>query len=32
MEFCQKEAVYGLGDLQVKRIFEEVVKNNSNLD
>ena len=31
MEFCQKEAVYGLGDLQVKRIFEEVVKNNSDL-
>ncbi len=25
MEFCQKEAVYGFGDLQVKRIFEKVV-------
>ena len=25
MEFCKKEAVYGLGDLQVKRIFDKVV-------
>jgi len=25
MEFCQKEAVYGLGDLQVKRIFDKAV-------
>ena len=25
MAFCQKEAVYGLGDLQVKRIFDKVV-------
>ena len=25
MEFCQKEAVYGLGDLQVRRIFDQVV-------
>jgi hypothetical protein len=25
MAFCQKEAVYGLGDLQVKRIFNKVV-------
>lgn len=24
-EFCQREAIYGLGDLQVKRIFDEVV-------
>jgi len=23
--FCKKEAVYGLGDLQVKRIFDHVV-------
>lgn len=25
MAFCQKEAVYGFGDLQVKRIFDKVV-------
>ena len=25
MEFCQKEAVYGFGDLQVKRIFDKAV-------
>ena len=31
MEFCQKEAVYGLGDLQVKRIFEEVIRNNPEI-
>jgi hypothetical protein len=28
VEFCQKEAVYGLGDLQVKRLFDEVIKKN----
>ena len=25
-EFCETEAVYGFGDLQVKRIFDEIVK------
>ena len=25
MEFCQKEGVYGFGDLQVKRIFDKVM-------
>ena len=28
IEFCQKEAVYGLGDLQVKRLFDEVIRKN----
>jgi hypothetical protein len=31
MAFCQKEAVYGLGDLQVKRIFDEVVRSNPEI-
>ncbi len=30
IEFCQKEAVYGLGDLQVKRLFDEVIKKNQD--
>lgn len=25
-EFCKREAIYGFGDLQVKRMFEEIVK------
>jgi hypothetical protein len=24
-EFCKRESIYGFGDLQVKRIFDEVV-------
>jgi hypothetical protein len=31
VEFCQKEAVYGFGDLQVKRIFDEVVRSNPEI-
>lgn len=31
MGFCQKEAVYGFGDLQVKRIFDEIVRSNPEL-
>lgn len=31
IEFCQKEAVYGLGDLQVKRLFDEVISKNQGL-
>jgi hypothetical protein len=25
LEFCQKEAVYGFGDVQVKRIYDMIV-------
>ena len=27
-EFCIRESIYGFGDLQVKRLFDEI-KNNS---
>jgi hypothetical protein len=29
MEFCQKEAVYGFGDIQVKRIFDKVMAHEN---
>ena len=25
-EFCQREAIYGLGDLQVKRMFDKITE------
>ena len=31
VEFSQKEAVYGFGDIQVKRIFDEMVRGNTGL-
>ena len=31
VEFSQKEAVYGFGDIQVKRIFDEIVRGNKGL-
>jgi hypothetical protein len=31
LEFCQKEAVYGFGDLQVKRVFDEIIRNHPEL-
>jgi hypothetical protein len=26
-EFCKRESIYGFGDLQVKRMFDEIIKN-----
>ena len=31
VEFSQKEVVYGFGDIQVKRIFDEIVRGNTGL-
>ena len=27
-EFCKRESIYGFGDLQVKKLFDEIVSNN----
>jgi hypothetical protein len=27
-EFCKREEIYGFGDLQVKRMFDEIIKNH----
>jgi hypothetical protein len=26
-EFCTREGIYGFGDLQVKRLFDEIITN-----
>ena len=27
-EFCKRESIYGFGDLQVKRLFDNIIKNH----
>lgn len=30
--FCQRESIYGFGDLQVKRIFDDIINHHKNND
>lgn len=29
-EFCKREAIYGFGDVQVKRLFDEIIQNDNS--